>query len=41
MRLYRANIVNMFREKGFHASTLCFLLFLIGLVGVIGDEQKV
>ncbi|KAM3698574.1 hypothetical protein ACJW31_06G198500 [Castanea mollissima] len=40
MRLYKANIVNMFRGKGFYASALCFLLFLIGLVGVIGDEQK-
>ncbi|KAM3698572.1 hypothetical protein ACJW31_06G198400 [Castanea mollissima] len=40
MRLYKANIINMFKEKGFHASALCSLLFLIGLVGVIGDEQK-
>ena len=29
----------MLRQKGFH--TLPLLLFLIGLVGVIGDEQKV
>ena len=41
MRLYKANIVNMFKEKDFHASALCFLLFLIGLVGAIGDEQEV
>lgn len=41
MRLYKANIINMFKEKGFHASALCSLLFLIGLVAVIGDEQKV
>ena len=41
MRLYKANIVNMFKEKDFQASALCFLLFLIGLVGAIGDEQEV
>ena len=29
----------MLRQKGFH--TVPLLLFLIGLVGVIGDEQKV